>query len=300
MPTSFFAQPHHFERSLHRRLKRAMLVGLFIALFLGIFQPFGLGTLPNSWTLAGGYGLVTLLAMAMLDLVLTGLRIDPERWTLGRELLSYVANILLIGLLNAAYSAWQGFATMQASTIAIFTLYTLLVGFFPVTAMVLVGFQRSKVHYVKESETINAGLDAPAEPEVQPVRRVVLVGENQNEKLEVAVDDLFYLKSADNYVEVHHRRNELERSVLRGSLRFFQDQLQDHPAFLRCHKSHVVNLDRVVRVSGNAQGLRLHLEGDLAEVPVSRSLTEEVRARLAVHPRGPSHSSLGVPVAPAP
>jgi DNA-binding LytR/AlgR family response regulator len=47
---------------------------------------------------------------------------------------------------------------------------------------------------------------------------------------------------------------------------------------LRC--AYIVNLDQVLQLSGNAQGLRLHLKGIDTTIPVSRTLNNEIRARL--------------------
>ena len=59
-----------------------------------------------------------------------------------------------------------------------------------------------------------------------------------------------------------------------------EKQLSDLPQFFRCHRTYLVNLDRVGHVSGNAQGYKLHLEGIDNLVPVSRSLNEEINLRL--------------------
>jgi hypothetical protein len=299
MSTSFLAQPHPYERSLIRRLKRAFAVGLFITLFLGIFKPFGLSEAPMVWSWAAGYGLVTFLAMSAIDIFLVARRIDPEKWTLGHELFYSALNILLIGILNALFSIWSGIAPWSWVTFLSFTLYTVAIGIFPVTAIVLIRFQGQRTHYAKEAEVIERELtDAPARKDEPVGKQIVLSGENQNERFEIDAWRLFYLKASDNYVEAFHGIDGTDRKVLRGSLRSFEDQLKDHPQFYRCHKSYVVNMDLVERVSGNAQGLRLHLKGGVAEVPVSRSLTNQMRERLSVHPGGVSHSPLAVPADP--
>jgi hypothetical protein len=299
MLQNFLDQPHPFERSLIYRLKRAFVVGLFIALFLGVFKPFGLSSAPMVWSWAAGYGIVTFLAMSVIDILLVARRIDPEKWTLGDELFFSAMNILLIGILNALFSIWSGIAPWSWITFLSFTLYTVAIGIFPVTAIVLIKFQGQRTHYVKEAETIGKELTGATarndEPAVEPI---VLIGENQNERLEIDAQRLFYLKASDNYVEAFHGTDGTDRKVLRGSLRSFEDQLKDRPQFYRCHKSYVVNMDLVERVSGNAQGLRLHLKGGIAEVPVSRSLTTSMRERLSFHPGGPSHSPLAVPTDP--
>ena len=59
-----------------------------------------------------------------------------------------------------------------------------------------------------------------------------------------------------------------------------EKQLAACPGFFRCHRMYLVNLAHVHWVSGNAQGLKLHLT-DLEEaVPVSRSLTNTIKEKL--------------------
>jgi DNA-binding LytR/AlgR family response regulator len=78
--------------------------------------------------------------------------------------------------------------------------------------------------------------------------------------------------------------------LLRSTLKKMEEQLTGHEDFFRCHRMYIVNLAQVTEVSGNAQGLRLHLAGLKEPVPVSRSLTETVKEKL--HHR--SHSPQNV------
>ncbi|MDQ3276691.1 MAG: LytTR family transcriptional regulator, partial [Bacteroidota bacterium] len=108
-----------------------------------------------------------------------------------------------------------------------------------------------------------------------------LRGDNQKEELLLAPDDLFFLSSADNYVQVVYRQSGKPTAMLlRSTLKKMEEQLAAYPAFFRCHRMYLVNLQLVTSVSGNAQGLRLHLAGVEEVIPVSRSLTETVKEKL--------------------
>lgn len=67
--------------------------------------------------------------------------------------------------------------------------------------------------------------------------------------------------------------------MLRSTLRRMEDALASWPQFFRCHRTYLVNLDKVAHVSGNAQGYRLHLEGLDDTIPVSRNLNDIVDAK---------------------
>ena len=72
---------------------------------------------------------------------------------------------------------------------------------------------------------------------------------------------------------------QLKNRMLRTTLKKMEDALAEHSQFFRCHRTYLVNLEKVQRVSGNAQGYRLHLEALEETVPVSRNLNEVIQQR---------------------
>ena len=112
-------------------------------------------------------------------------------------------------------------------------------------------------------------------PDEEPI---VLEGDNRDDQLRIAPDNLLALTSADNYVEVWFLSDaNLKRLLLRTTLKRMEDALVDHPQFLRCHRTVIVNLDAVQGVSGNAQGLRLHINDLPTPLPVSRQRSGDQR-----------------------
>jgi DNA-binding LytR/AlgR family response regulator len=110
---------------------------------------------------------------------------------------------------------------------------------------------------------------------------VTLVGENQNETLTLQAEQIVYLAAQDNYVQVFFlEKEQLKSRMLRATLRKLEETLLHWPQFVRCHRTFVANFDLVEKVSGNAQGYRLHLHGVEETIPVSRNLNEMVRNRL--------------------
>ena len=68
---------------------------------------------------------------------------------------------------------------------------------------------------------------------------------------------------------------QLFKEIIRSSLTRLEGQIQIK-SIVRCHRSFIVNLDKVIKVSGNAQGFKLHLEGTDFMVPVARKYSEIV------------------------
>jgi DNA-binding LytR/AlgR family response regulator len=133
--------------------------------------------------------------------------------------------------------------------------------------------------YAAEAKTMTAHLHIVVPPPSD--FEIVLRGDNQSEQVKMLWYDLLYVEASDNYVTlVYWAGSELQQRILRSSLRKVEEMLAGHPQAFRCHRTYIVNLDQVLRLSGNAQGLRLHLKGIDTMIPVSRALNNEIRARL--------------------
>ncbi|MGB0524590.1 MAG: LytR/AlgR family response regulator transcription factor, partial [Flammeovirgaceae bacterium] len=105
--------------------------------------------------------------------------------------------------------------------------------------------------------------------------------ENGKLELEISAHSLLFLKTAGNYIDIHYQLNHQHQTyVLRNRLKNILPIL-NQPNFYQCHRSYLVNLDKVTQVTGNARGLELHLEGfDKQLIPVSRSKSQELEKLL--------------------
>ncbi len=277
--------------------RNALAFGVFIFLFLLLFQPFGLSAYPGSmWKVALGYGATCAAVMLFLNgLVAPFLPkfFSEKDWTVGREIGWTLVNVALIGLANLLYSVAIGFGSFSTRTLFWFEAYTVMIGLFPIAAGVLWTEARLSRRYREGSEEVNAGMQQLGIQEEISVGEtasaapsaalVTIPSESGREDLTIPLSALLFIRSAGNYLEVFQAKGaQVDRQVVRGSLKRAEESLAGNPRLLRCHKSHLVNLDRVARVSGNAQGFQLHLDHGEEVVPVSRRLNDQLGELLAV------------------
>jgi len=118
-----------------------------------------------------------------------------------------------------------------------------------------------------------------------PAARLVhFSSDNGKDQVAVALDDLLYLESQDNYVAVTWVEGGARRaSLIRTSLKRLEEILNE-PLLMRCHRSFMVNLARVRGCRGNRHGLQLTLEGADRPVPVSRAWTGPILEKLGSEP----------------
>ena len=91
----------------------------------------------------------------------------------------------------------------------------------------------------------------------------------------LTLDDLLFVKADGNYIELTKSiHNKIETELKRISLTQFEAQISAYPHFFRCHRTYLVNMFKIEKVSGNSQGYTLSFHNTDAKVPVSRNQIE--------------------------
>ncbi|MEO1383127.1 MAG: LytTR family DNA-binding domain-containing protein, partial [Bacteroidota bacterium] len=88
--------------------------------------------------------------------------------------------------------------------------------------------------------------------------------------------NFLFATSDNNYSTVFYwEEGTLTRKLLRLSLKNLENQLAEVPAIVRCHRSYIVNKEKIQGFKGNARSLTLKLEGYEERIPVSRNFPKE-------------------------
>lgn len=96
-------------------------------------------------------------------------------------------------------------------------------------------------------------------------------------KLSVDIDNLLYIESADNYVNIYYsNKGKFSRFMLRATLKSIEETFAECD-LVRCHRSYVVNFNKVKVLRKEKEGLFLDLDFDKApEIPVSKTYADAV------------------------
>lgn len=109
---------------------------------------------------------------------------------------------------------------------------------------------------------------------------ICLSAQDQKDWLKLELAQLLFFEVSDNYTTVYYMLGaQLQRKLLRGSLKHFEDQLKS-TTIQRCHHSYMVNLNQVRFVDGNTRNLKLYLRHYDEAIPVSRKYSSEISAAL--------------------
>ena len=257
---NFINQPFPEEDNSKKYYLKLTIISLFVSLFILLFKPFGLHRLGNLiWTYAIIFGLITLLSSIVYDIIIKRIfrvKYTGPSFTLWKWLLSTLGLILFISISNYVFVR----TTIIDSGLSLWNMIyaTFIIGIFPIAFIgsLTVVAQSSKHQKIANDFKRNSS------PQ-----------ENDDGKKElihnIPIENILFIEAKQNYVDINYiDDNELNIETIRSTLTAIEKL--SHNGLTRCHRSFLVNLDKILSVKGNAQGLKLFLNyGDLI-VPVSR------------------------------
>jgi hypothetical protein len=256
-----------------RSYRNAVFVGLFVTVFLIVFKPFGL---EPTLTKAILFGVVTVCALVLCTFLVSLTSFyDEDSWKVYHQLLYYAFLLPVVGFANFLISdlpfTWGSFIEMVGSI--------MLIGIIPISASVFGKYFIQLKKNLRQAQQLTNELGAGEKKEAG---NVTLVSENGKDNISLNLSQLLAIKSEDNYVDIFFEKDSLPaKSLLRNTLQNIEAQISN-PRFFRCHRSWLVNMERVEKISGNSGGYLLVLPLLDEPVPVSRLRNADLKQRIGL------------------
>lgn len=274
-------RPYPLEISWEKNIRISLFTGIFIAIFLYVFQPVNVIFLQGEMSLSISlvYGIISFSIMIISFYFIPKYFpsiFNEEYWTVKKELVHLLLSVLIIAFFNYLFVSFFSLPSLShffgSAFISVFG-STFLLSIFPLSAIVFYKQNSNLKKYLEETELINASIH-----KVDHKETITIKGKGKNESITFQYSELLFIKSQGNYCSFYFDSDKKEE-MLRVGLADIQNQILSNQIF-KCHRSYLVNLKQIEKVSGNAQGLRLHFKKLEESVPVSRSLSGEIRSLL--------------------
>lgn len=269
--------PYPAPEGSSRSIIISLGIGLFIGSFLAFFQPFNISALDIEHKIFKiyGYGLITFLITFLFLYLLPRFLpnvINEKHWTVGKELLFFVCMILSIACLNSLYTSVLSGSLPNVKDLGIMLANTFILGCIPTFFVVLLDHNQKLNKHVQAVEEMD--IDRQKEDEHIQLQ---IPTDAQHEIIELNTDQFLYAESEGNYITIFQESdNEVKKGLYRFTLTKL-DQALPLKHLIRCHRSYIINLQKVTEVNGNAQGFKLSVEGIEDKVPVSRKFVPIVK-----------------------
>ena len=271
---SWLNQPFMFPSSALARFQISFGFGIFVFLFLRIFLPFGLGSIPVNKTLfISVYGISTTFIIStwlfILPLFSPGM-FNKEQYTIRKYLVLCFGNIMLIDIINWIYTRTAGADFLPHNGFFLFTLFTFSVGVFPVVFLTLL---IDKIR--TEIKTSHVGKMQVIRPEAKELKitQADLTIRNSEGAVLLCFSEKEFIcaRSNENYTQVYYRQNNsVRKELVRLPITKFYDQVKDGASIVRCHRSAIINIKYIKQIYRKSRSIQLQLEHVDEWVPVSR------------------------------
>ena len=271
---------------VYQRWKVVLISSLVVFLILLVLQPFGISGIEGHkfWILLGFMGVtaVFLSIPVYLFACLFPEFYKEEGWTVWKQIVNLLMVILFIAVGNWLYSTFVFGWGLRWDVFCVFALFTLVIGLFPTVLFILLNQNRLLAIHLEEATEMNLHLQrsVSATESIETTEIVSLLSfqGGTRESLELDSKDLLYIDSDGNYIRVNYQKGgRTMQCLLRMTMKQAEEVTGGSPLVAKCHRAFLVNLRKVVKVSGNSQGYRLLLEGCPEEIPVSRAYSKQVK-----------------------
>jgi len=252
-----------------------LFTSVFALIFINIYSPFG----ADRWFNITKFEFFTYSSLVILTGVLVVV--------ISRIIMYFVCKRSLITLLQ--YLAWIGAEVFFMASF--YTLFDKLVlkdsrGFTDIlkqssqnTALVLLlPYSISWLYFSWRVGKEQIEKMKENEPSARSVKNMIpFYDEKAVLKFSVTRENLLYLEATENYISICYlNKGKISKYLLRDTMKKMEEKFAG-TGIVRCHRSYLVNFEKVKVIRKDKDGLKLELE-DLAamDIPVSKTYVENV------------------------
>ena len=274
----------------HQLIMTVMFAAFFSLIFLLVCIPIS----HNAWFALGrGEAFIFTvifylfsLAIIVMSKVLLYIQRNADNFPVYRYYLWNIAEILIIALLYFFFTVEGdkiGIISLEDTDLwrlclssIVFTCLSLGVPYALMAQYFMIEEKDNTIRLMNYNEVVS---DAPLTPSEE--RRITLFDNNGVLKLSISPDNLFFIESDDNYIQVWYTdvSGELKKYMLRCRLKTVEDSFADSD-LVRCHRKYIINIRKVSVLSSQKDGYEVELDSDATpRIPVSKTYEQAVLAR---------------------
>lgn len=135
------------------------------------------------------------------------------------------------------------------------------------------------------AESMEPEQEAPASPVTEWADEVIhFTDEKGSLKLSIKQDYVYYIVSADNYVNIfYENKGKMSHCMVRTTMKNLEDMLEPR-GFSRCHRSYLVNTKKVKIVRKEREGFFIDLDMDgIGDIPISKTYADKMLKAISLN-----------------
>jgi hypothetical protein len=206
--------------------------------------------------------------------------VREEKWSIKQEILLIIAFLILVGIVQFLIRdiIYDNSENWSLKYLFEEIRNTLLIGSLFAVLFTSLNFNRLNARNVKKARELNA---VPHPLKIASNSVIRIETSVKSDAFELNVDSLLFAKAVGNYVELYLKETSPGMVLKRITLKDLSAVLSPFPNMIKTHRSYLVNLDFVQKVTGNAQGYKLQLSHFTENIPVARNMIQTFNARFS-------------------
>lgn len=132
-------------------------------------------------------------------------------------------------------------------------------------------------HVESISQSLTRNIGEIKQKIIPEAKEFTINSEKTSGKISFIMSDFVAVEAQGNYCMFHVLKGgKICRKMLHITMKSTEEQMTGIEYIIRCHKSYLVNIHHVVKVTGNSKGHFLHLDCQEETIPVSRGFQKDV------------------------
>ena len=263
---NFLLRQIRFVSSFKGKVLVGSILGLFLASLIVFLEPFDTNEFRSTYRtlLLSGFGIIFtctyILYSVFENMIYNRMR---KLWLVWHELLSILIFLFVSGTFIYLYNHLIINGSSYSVRAHWWYLSHIVAAMIPIVTPILLFFRQKFGQLV-----------LPVSPE-----SIVLTGLNNEENLELLRNELLYVQAVENYVEIIYidsKKNKFSKTFRQTLMNIHQQA----PFLEKCHRSYLVNLDRIEEIQGNSQRARVLIQYIEEEIPLSKTYYKNIKSRI--------------------
>ena len=289
-------EPFPARQETRQNLVDNVFTSVLVAVFLYLFNPFRLDSMPMGLPLAAlGFGFISFFCSLFYEWFMHSvmqIRTDQPSWTLWKWILYIATLVCWIAIGNFTFVflsipevfGWSKFVYMLKATLMVGITPIVISGFL-IQTRALRRHQQDAYQIAEVKQRASCRSDNQS-VKLKDVDAIIELDIANEVPLKIPIVSIRAVEAMQNYVMIYHydsTAKQLKETIIRATIAGITEQLNESTV-IRSHRSFLVNLTHVSRVDGNAQGLKLSINGmNKQSVPVSRRYIPAIKKALNIN-----------------
>jgi len=273
---NLFNKSYPFNDDYKRNTKIIFFISIGVFAFLLLFQPFDINllTTKEKYYLIIGFVIITFLSLSLNLLFIPSMfpnKFSSAEWKIKNEILWNIW--ILFTILVGYFFYFKSLGLMKFDFNVVIKL--ILTAIIPISILIIANQNRMLRLHLKFADELNKKLQ---ENKIVLDKIVQFNSDYQKDSLAVKVSLLLLVRSANNYIEVFWKEDEIVKNqMVRCTIAYAEELLKEHKFIFKCHRSYIVNISYIERIEGNSQGYKLFIRNVNFPIPVAKNFADKLK-----------------------